>query len=120
MWWKRKKEKYPVLVLERDRLEWKYYKVPPRDLGPSWLYRGRTIWVARRNGKNLKPFALPEHDPKKVTSTELYANLEQEEIRELFKPVSTLLEKIQLGLFVVLALGLGFLCYIMWTTVIGR
>jgi len=118
MWWKKKKE-YPVLILGKDQLEWKHYKAPPRGFGSPWLYRGRLIWIARRNGAKLEPFTLPEHNPRRATSTELYANLEQEEIKELFKPTSTLLEKIQIGLFVVLALGLGFLCYVMWATITG-
>jgi len=118
----RRRELHQVLVLDSQGL--RLEKRPERPQGMPWRWKGKPMWVVSRDGNGERPFCLPPlerpgREEVVMTSSDLYLLLEQDEVRELFRPWPPWLQKVEIGLMVVLILGLGFLLYVFWQSM-GR
>jgi len=77
----------------------------------TWGYYGTSYPVlVEDNAGKLQPFYLP--DAAGESSNRLYKGANPEGFRNTFKHRSTILQKIQLGMMVVLCLGLFFLIFV--------
>jgi len=92
-----------------------------QPLGPEerpWLLEGRPTYVYVVRGDQLVPLRYsPARN--KNTPSDLYSAIVQQEIRELLRPASPWLERIEKGVMLALVFGLGFLLYIFWSSMQG-
>jgi len=129
----KREKKIKALILSPEGITWESVPWDDKLMPFLWVFKGKDIVVIYRKGnpddsQQFNPFLPPNVSPKKgnpgddllsLTTHELYSLLDQPEVKELLKGGYGWVEKLQLGLFIALILGLGFLLFIMWSSLTG-
>lgn len=107
-------EGYKILILAKSSITTELADEIPEGAQP-WYWNKDVVYplVAVNGSRVPLNLASVENDEETVSSADLYGMLEQEEVRKLFMPSTSTLQKIQTGLFVGLALGLVFVLYVL-------
>ena len=84
-------------------------------LGAWWAHRPRFVHLAVATEDGLVPVERVASGPDDITPADLAFLVDEGDVRGLLEPAPSLMERVQLGLLVTLALGMGFLIYLLWS-----
>ncbi len=112
----RRQQTYRTLVCTSEGVMWKH--LDQLSGGVRWLWSdGKPFYPVRKDNKgNYRPLELQAVTEKDTTPTQVKARVDQTKLVTILRPKEGLFEKISMVLMVLLILGLGFLLFILWSS----